>query len=308
MRFPALHIQVQQQIEKLRISQMEKQLELKEAATKRKLLTLKQQLQNSRITSPPSEMTSPQYVFNKPPATAPVVTPAKTEQNSCIPKSESDRLAISVDGKWHTISLRRKDESSRPIQHTPPQRSDETSSKAQSQSSNTTQSTAGYVDSTTENITSQSLQTTTQAEFSRRLPSSRPNESQTQATRLDEHSTNSTNMNKPLFSAWQQTPQDICRQMDHPPKHKTVVNQQSNTPEKANDDIIYVEHNAEPRPNIVNVNSESRARLTLPEEIKETEYMTALQRQRARVSRIRRCIVAATVIQRTWKIYKHNKT
>ena len=48
----------------------------------------------------------------------------------------------------------------------------------------------------------------------------------------------------------------------------------------------------------------TRPRLTLPEEIKETEYMTALQRQKARVSRIRRCIAAATVIQRAWREYK----
>ena len=45
-------------------------------------------------------------------------------------------------------------------------------------------------------------------------------------------------------------------------------------------------------------------KLTLPEEIKETEYMTAIQRQKARVSRIRRCIVAATVIQRAWRHYR----
>ena len=51
----------------------------------------------------------------------------------------------------------------------------------------------------------------------------------------------------------------------------------------------------------------SRQKLTLPEEIKETEYMSALQRQRARVSRIRRCIVAATVIQRTWRDYTDKK-
>ena len=49
---------------------------------------------------------------------------------------------------------------------------------------------------------------------------------------------------------------------------------------------------------------DTRPRLTLPEEIKETEYMTALQKQKARVSRIRRCIAAATVIQRAWREYK----
>ena len=48
-------------------------------------------------------------------------------------------------------------------------------------------------------------------------------------------------------------------------------------------------------------------KLTLPEEIKETEYMSAIQRQKVRVSKIRRCIVAATVIQRAWRNYKDLK-
>lgn len=50
-----------------------------------------------------------------------------------------------------------------------------------------------------------------------------------------------------------------------------------------------------------------KPRLTLPEEVKETEYMTAVQRQKVRVSRIRRCIIAATVIQRAWREYKQRK-
>jgi len=48
-------------------------------------------------------------------------------------------------------------------------------------------------------------------------------------------------------------------------------------------------------------------KLTLPEEIKETQYMTAVQRQKARVNRIRRYMVAATVIQRAWR-RKHPRT
>lgn len=48
-----------------------------------------------------------------------------------------------------------------------------------------------------------------------------------------------------------------------------------------------------------------REKLSLPEEVKETAYMSAVQRQRVRVSRIRRCIVAATVIQRAWRQYRN---
>ena len=42
-------------------------------------------------------------------------------------------------------------------------------------------------------------------------------------------------------------------------------------------------------------------KLTLPEEIKENEYMSAIQRQKVRVSTIHRCILATTVIQRAWR-------
>ena len=47
-------------------------------------------------------------------------------------------------------------------------------------------------------------------------------------------------------------------------------------------------------------------RLTLLPEIKETEYMTAVQKQKVRVNRIRRCMIAATVIQRAWR-RRHSK-
>ena len=38
--------------------------------------------------------------------------------------------------------------------------------------------------------------------------------------------------------------------------------------------------------------------------VKETEYMSEVQKQRARVSRIRQCIAAATVIQRAWRQHR----
>ena len=47
-----------------------------------------------------------------------------------------------------------------------------------------------------------------------------------------------------------------------------------------------------------------RHKLTVPEMVKETEYMSALNKQKARVSRIRRAIHAAEVIQKAWRKYK----
>ena len=45
-------------------------------------------------------------------------------------------------------------------------------------------------------------------------------------------------------------------------------------------------------------------KLTVSKEVKETGYMTEVQRQRVRVSRIRRCIASATIIQRAWRQYR----
>ena len=76
--------QIQQQIERLRISQMEKQLELKEASTRRKILALKQQLQNPG---------------NKPPLTAPEKHSMSTSAtaNQTIPTSKSDQTRLTAD-------------------------------------------------------------------------------------------------------------------------------------------------------------------------------------------------------------------
>ena len=45
-------------------------------------------------------------------------------------------------------------------------------------------------------------------------------------------------------------------------------------------------------------------KLTVPVEAKETEYMSEVQKQRARVTRIRKCIAAATAIQRAWRKHR----
>ena len=85
---------------------------------------------------------------------------------------------------------------------------------------------------------------------------------------------------------------------------KTAADKDSSSPPQA-PDIDPVTTTPSTKPDTPD--SRSRQKLTLPEEIKETEYMSALQRQKARVSRIRRCIVAATVIQRAWRDYNNKK-
>ena len=48
--------------------------------------------------------------------------------------------------------------------------------------------------------------------------------------------------------------------------------------------------------------------LTPSQETGEMHYTTALQKQKERVFRIRQCIKAAKVIQRTWRKYKNKKS
>lgn len=65
----------------------------------------------------------------------------------------------------------------------------------------------------------------------------------------------------------------------------------------SNDTIATAAHNPKPV---------TRQRLAVPDTVKETEYMSAVTKQKARVSKIRRAIQAAIVIQRAWRKYKQN--
>ena len=243
--------QIQQQIERLRISQMEKQLELKEASTRRKILALRQQLQSG----------------SKPPATAPEKRSMSTSTMSeAIPMSKSDQTVLSSNTqKFHKTEMATSLNNS-PLQ-TPPtvqstistsgQGTRETYTLHRSNSKRTKESAHGPI------------------EFSKVSPSPVINRL-TPDSIIDPH--------------------NIIGNKQETKLHEKTVNQESSpspvTTPSTKTDV--------PR-------SRSRQKLTLPEEIKETEYMSALQRQKARVSRIRRCIVAATVIQRAWRDYTDKK-
>ena len=232
---------------------MEKQLELKEASTRRKILALKQQLQSG----------------NKLPATAPAKQSVHTsttkisDTRASIPVSKSDQTILSSDIRNKNGTTARL--KNLPIQ-TPP------SLKIQ-----TVQNTF----STTEQGIRGGTQHRGDSERTNKV--SAPTEiSKTSPPRAPE-------INRLIIS-----------DADPPVKHKfkqetkQVVEQESKTPLVTS-------------PSSRTAHSKSRQKLTLPEEIKETEYMSALQRQKARVSRIRRCIVAATVIQRAWRDYNSGR-
>ena len=234
---------------------MEKQLELKEASTRRKILALKQQLQSG----------------SKPPATAPEKRSMSTSAMSeAIPMSKSDQTVLSSNiQKIHKTEMATSLNYS-PLQ-TPP----------------TVQSTI----STPGQGSNQSRETHTL----HRSDSERAKESAHGPIEISKVSPSPV-INRLTPDTSIIDPHNIIGNKQETKLHEKTVNQESSpspvTTPSTKTDV--------PR-------SRSRQKLTLPEEIKETEYMSALQRQKARVSRIRRCIVAATVIQRAWRDYTDKK-
>ena len=232
---------------------MEKQLELKEASTRRKILALKQQLQSG----------------SKPPATAPEKRSMSTSatMSEAIPKSKSDQTVLSNNT--------RIDITSTSLSNSPQQTSTPPSRVVQSTFSTSEQ----------ETNRSQVVHTQHRPGGSDRTKVSAPVEISTlKASPIPviNRLTADNNMMDPHIKNEQETK-----------LHHKAVNQELSPPPVSS-----------PSTKTDMPSSRSRQKLTLPEEIKETEYMSALQRQKARVSRIRRCIVAATVIQRAWRDHK----
>ena len=226
---------------------MEKQLELKEANTRRKILALKQQLQSG----------------NKPPLTAPakqsvhtVSTPVDVKAH--IPTSKSEQVILSPNRQQL-----RTDESSH------------------------------FNDSPTQmphlqDAVSTSMQENNKTQAELRIQ---------QASERTKQSVLAENNNPSPTQITRASPNIV---KTDPSSNKEVTN--SSTQQAASQVLTISPVSScskTPQP-------KSRQKLTLPDEIKETEYMSAIQRQKARVSRIRRCIVAATVIQRAWRDYRAN--
>ena len=237
---------------------MEKQLELKEASTRRKILALKQQLQSG----------------NKPPATAPEKRSMSTSatMSEAIPKSKSDQTVLSNNTR---IDITSTSLSNSP-QQTPP------SCAVQSMFSTSEQETnrSRAVHTQHRPGGSDRAKVSTPIEISTLKASPTPVTSRLTAAGTDND--NNLIMTDTHKGSKQETK-----------LHERAINQELSPPAVTT-----------PSTKTDMPSSRSRQKLTLPEEIKETEYMSALQRQKARVSRIRRCIVAATVIQRAWRDHK----
>ena len=256
---------------------MEKQLLLKEAATRKKLLALKQQLQtDSGLRATNNKLNE---VSNKNVADADTAVAPKTAQSEKlhIPEHEDDvRLSMSMNGNFPTkLSIK----SPQPSQASPP------STITTSTNTNIVNGTISRDKSTAEEVKKSKYK---RSSFSSLLLHT--------TALLDDTSTPD---HKPeLIASVDKTKQTVSP----PNAEKKKVNNLTETKSCANsssNDTIAKAAPPNPKPT-------TRQRLAVPDTIKETEYMSAVTKQKTRVSKIRRAIQAAIVIQRAWRKYKQN--
>ena len=254
---------MQQELEELKQVQMEKQLQLKEAATRQKLMALKQQLKSD------SKMpaTKPKIVQNTRSSDITAngtvnlpVTP-RTAQSETTGHTKANcsgvQLSMSIDGKW-PCNIK--------SQYTKPTTENTTTPKQDKQ--------LKYQSST----------------FSSLLPDAfKPISSNDKSFIID---------NKPGIVL-----DDTKQATSNKKETSTHMDKPKSSDENAHSDL-------KSRTPSANANSTSqhkpvvRHKLAVPEMVKEIEYMSALNKQKARVSRIRRAIHAAEVIQKAWRKYK----
>ena len=272
---------------------MEKQLELKEASTRRKIIALKQQLignQNpvhkpmavptNTSTKAHFQSTNPlsQPDVRHPPFTAPPPDVSQAMRDEDVTKSTSDRLATSVNGRLefmqqhnynHTYTYRGFSNRTDPV--TPKLPTSTSINRLTPKSSPHLQPSSNIApyEPHLANV-GESKQSNKDHDFKPAQYNRTP------------YGSVSPHMQR-VDSSSLTVPKDGANKTPPITLSKTASSQQP------------------PKPT---VSKTTPVKLTLPEAIKETEYMTALQRQKARVSRIRRCIIAATVIQRTWRNHK----
>ena len=358
---------MQQEIERLRLSQAEKQLELKEAATRRRLWELKQQLlqsSTSQTTPPPATSTttatstataantataarisysqptaqptrnaafpqshSPVQSYphsthsflphsqsliqsygdtvsnrqrhaSKPPHTAPQQLKHTLEGTSHMPSESGDWLVLSVDGR-DSARARKCAEEENPADFSSQMKDPKT--RLFLQPTHTQDVTHGV----NENIGKHTE--TTQLNPSRTFEAQpslfhavAPTESRTVSHGEDTSQEGHTHLHSFKHIPTNSPASQHSPQKDTSSTHQKVIPQPNLHSSKKVDDL------SPPPEERKTQLLQKRQRLTLPDEIKETEYMSAVQRQRARVSRIRRCIAAATVIQRAWR--EHRET
>lgn len=253
----------QAQIDKLKVLQMEKELELREAATRRKLLAMKQQLTHGAAPNQGNSPFSPYTSFDvqSPHST---LTPSGTHTAS----NSHNPPAVYIPSHIATLS---------PDAHHLP---NPPLSLGPSPSHPVTYKTP---------LAAAPVQTLDQARLSV------AKNGKLAGTVSADTTVNSHTSTKPMVSITEQ------HQSTKAPSGTQRVSTTSTEGKKvwAGEHKVKT---TPPEGQKAQVGKE-KTKVSLPEEYKETAYMSALDRQKARVARVRRCIAAATIIQRWWRTH-----
>jgi len=262
---------MQQELEELKQIQMEKQLQLKEAATRQKLLALKQQLKSdSRMPTTKHENACSSNATGNGTINLPVTS--KTTQSEITGHTKANdnsvQLSVSMDGKWPSNI---KSQKTKLPQHTTENSGNTAIPKQDKQLK---------------------YQTST---FSSLLPDTFKPISGDENSFITDH--------KPMIVL------DDTKQATSPCKNETPTHMDKPGNENARSDLKSsdTEMTGTTRANATSTSQHKpvvKLKLAVPDMVKETEYMSALNKQKARVSRIRRAIHAAEVIQKAWRKYK----
>jgi len=265
---------MQQELEELKQVQLDKQLQLKEAATRQKLLALKQQLKSDtrRLFTKPNTNQNMQNCDRTANRTTNVPVTPKTAQSDSTDHTktadDSTQLSLSMDGKWPT--------------------------KCEKAKHHLLTTTKG--NSVNAAITKQDkrlkYQTST---FNSLLPDAfKPSSAGDTPLKTDRKSA---------------TVFDDTKQATSPCKNDTPAPIDKSTNDGIENDLRSTDTQVTATTDntttaTLQCNPVMKNRLAVPDTVKETEYMSALNKQKARVSRIRRAIHAAEVIQKAWRKYK----
>ena len=253
---------------------MEKQMLLKEAATRKKLLALKQQLQADSRMHLNNKLVAKSSSKNSTADDREMVAP-KTAQSEKFHTAEHEvtsRLSISMNGNWPA----RMSVNSQPSE-TPP-----ASSITTATTMSNTRKVNHSVNQDNSSLQEEKKQKYKQSSFGPLL--------------LDTTSLSgkaSVTDHKPGVA-------DKAKEVTSPRVSKEeviTVNQTKTSTNESNLSTAKSTHNS---------STTARQRLAVPDTVKETEYMSAVTKQKARVSKIRKAIQAAVVIQRAWRQYKQN--
>ena len=283
-------VQLQEDIERLKLVQMERNIKLKEAATKRKILALKQQLLQNQGLDREQPGHRPDH------SQTGHIQPSHGQEG---PDHSQTGYLQPSEGHVHVSP----DHSS--AGHMKPNHGQEGHMLP---GNNFHKSKPIYSDNVMDMTRPPATNHMTTFVSQVSLSSSQESHltpSNNHMTSFRDHMTSSSHMSSMTSSHDHVTPlSGHTTSPGHMTHQKTPPSQSiySNTSQPTSNRMTFSGHKTTP------LSTKRTEKLTLPEEMKESEYMTAVQKQKCRVTRIRRCIVAATVIQRAWRRHRAVRT